>query len=185
MAEGSQVEVRIATTADAHRVAHIGDASFRETFEKSTPPADMDLYLRSTYTESHIRDDMSEPRVTYLVAGVRGEMFGFAKVRECSETACVTARRPMELCRLYVLGEHAGRGVGAALMGACLDRAGSTGHDVVWLGVWQHNDRARRFYERWGFRRVGSQIFAVGSDDQLDDILELKIDEGPGHRSIR
>jgi ribosomal protein S18 acetylase RimI-like enzyme len=49
------------------------------------------------------------------------------------------------------------------------------GHDVLWLGVWEHNARARAFYARWGFVEVGEMRFLLGSDPQRDLVLERKL----------
>jgi ribosomal protein S18 acetylase RimI-like enzyme len=41
---------------------------------------------------------------------------------------------------------------------------------MMWLGVYQENKRAKRFYEKLGFERVGEHDFWLGSDKQTDDI---------------
>ena len=47
----------------------------------------------------------------------------------------------------------------------------------MWFDVWEHNLRARAFYERRGFRPVGTETFRLGSDDQLDLLMELRLAE--------
>ena len=49
------------------------------------------------------------------------------------------------------------------------------GKDAVWLGVWDRNERAIRFYESWGFHRAGSQPFLLGSDLQTDLVMVRRI----------
>lgn len=49
----------------------------------------------------------------------------------------------------------------------------------MWFGVWEHNLRARAFYERRGFRPVGTETFRLGSDDQVDLLMELRLAEVP------
>ena len=68
-----------------------------------------------------------------------------------------------------------GRGVGEALLNACVRQAREWGCDVVWLGVWERNPRAIAFYEKWGFRRVGEQRFLVGTDSQRDHVMALRL----------
>ncbi len=60
-------------------------------------------------------------------------------------------------------------------MRAGIDWAKKEGHESLWLGVWEHNLRARAFYERWGFRPVGTEIFRLGSDDQIDLLMEMRL----------
>ena len=46
---------------------------------------------------------------------------------------------------------------------------------AIWLGVWERNPRAIAFYEKCGFRDVGSQLFIVGSDPQTDRVMVRSI----------
>jgi ribosomal protein S18 acetylase RimI-like enzyme len=64
-----------------------------------------------------------------------------------------------------------GRGVGAALMQACLEEAGRRGCETVWLDVWERNPRAIAFYRKWGFAEVGNQAFQLGEDLQNDILM--------------
>ena len=50
----------------------------------------------------------------------------------------------------------------------CAKRRGATS---MWLGVWERNERAKAFYAKHGFQKVGSQIFVVGSDPQTDHVM--------------
>ena len=42
---------------------------------------------------------------------------------------------------------------------------------VVWLGVWEFNPRAIRFYTRHGFKKVGDHKFVLGNDAQNDWLM--------------
>ena len=81
----------------------------------------------------------------------------------------------MELCRIYCETAWQGCGVGSKLMQATHDQARAQGAETLWLGVWERNPRAIAFYERWGFRDVGSHIFVVGSDPQTDRIMQVTL----------
>ncbi len=45
----------------------------------------------------------------------------------------------------------------------------------MWLGVWEYNPRAQRFYERNGFRQVGKHTFQLGSDPQTDLLMQKEL----------
>jgi ribosomal protein S18 acetylase RimI-like enzyme len=61
-------------------------------------------------------------------------------------------------------------------MNATIEEARQRGCDCVWLGVWEKNQRAIDFYQKWGFRVVGSHTFALGEDQQNDFVMELELD---------
>ena len=60
-------------------------------------------------------------------------------------------------------------------MEACCARAQALGYAGLWLGVWTENHRARRFYEKVGFRDEGEKTFVLGSDVQVDRVLVLPV----------
>lgn len=42
----------------------------------------------------------------------------------------------------------------------------------VWLGVWEHNIPALKFYEKQGFSIFSKHIFHMGEDPQTDYLME-------------
>jgi ribosomal protein S18 acetylase RimI-like enzyme len=56
-----------------------------------------------------------------------------------------------------------------------LAEAAGRGKDAVWLGVWEHNARAIRFYEQWDFHPAGTQPFLLGTDLQTDLVMVRRI----------
>ena len=87
----------------------------------------------------------------------------------------INAEKPVELSRLYAHQKRIGQGVGQMLMDACVERARAENCDVMWLGVWEYNPRAQRFYEKNGFRIVGSHVFQLGEDAQTDLLMQREL----------
>lgn len=116
--------------------------------------------------------ELSEAQAVVWVAEPSGAgMVGYAQLAPTAAPACIVAAHPIELQRLYVDATWHGAGVGAALLEASFTSARERGHDLLWLGVWEKNPRARAFYARHGFRTVGSHLFQLGSDAQTDLLL--------------
>jgi ribosomal protein S18 acetylase RimI-like enzyme len=59
------------------------------------------------------------------------------------------------------------------------DIARAEGAETVWLGVWCENARAIRFYEKHGFRDVGSHSFLLGTDLQTDRVMTRPVHANP------
>ena len=57
------------------------------------------------------------------------------------------------------------------------DKARARGARELWLGVWERNERAQAFYRKCGFRKVGTQIFVVGTDPQTDHVMLRSSDD--------
>jgi len=60
-------------------------------------------------------------------------------------------------------------------MQACIGEAKRGGYKTLWLGVWEHNHRARAFYRKWNFHDVGTHVFHLGEDLQTDILMQRSI----------
>ena len=47
--------------------------------------------------------------------------------------------------------------------------------EYVWLGVWEENSRAIRFYKKNGFVEFDKHIFKLGDDEQTDVMMKLRL----------
>lgn len=61
----------------------------------------------------------------------------------------------VELQRIDVERGFHGKGLAGELLAELLASARNHGAAAVWLGVWENNPRAIRFYQRSGFLEVG------------------------------
>ena len=168
----SQVYIRVATLADAEALAVLAEKTFRATFGEANVSEDMDAYVHEALSLGCLLAELADSANTFLVAFIDAakQPVGYAKLRTGS-TAAVQGAAPIELQRLYLNDGAIGQGIGAMLMGECLEHAQSNGHQTVWLGVWENNARALSFYRRWGFEVVGEHIFQLGADSQRDLIM--------------
>jgi ribosomal protein S18 acetylase RimI-like enzyme len=82
----------------------------------------------------------------------------------------------VELQRIYVGLDHHGSGLGKMLMDSAIAIAKKERFEWIWLGVYEENKRAKRFYEKLGFEMVGTHEFWLGSDQQIDEIYLRKVD---------
>lgn len=78
----------------------------------------------------------------------------------------------MEIERTYVLRSHHGKKVGQLLYNQALDVALNNKAEYLWLGVWEQNPRAIRFYEKNGFVAFDKHIFKLGADEQTDIMMK-------------
>ena len=106
-----------------------------------------------------------------LLAERDGRLVGYAQVRHGPAPPCVADPAAIELHHFYLDASAHGTGLAQRLMAEVFAAAREAGAAHVWLGVWERNARATRFYEKCGFADVGSQAFVLGSDRQTDRVL--------------
>jgi GNAT superfamily N-acetyltransferase len=163
--------IRPAGASDAPWLAAVAERMFRETYGAYNTPDDMERYVAGHFGPRLQEAELRDPRLITLVAEDAGDAAGYAQLSRGPAPAAVTGPAPMEIARFYVDRPWHGRGVAQTLMAAAVDAARAAGARTLWLGVWERNGRAITFYRKSGFGDVGTQIFALGADQQRDLVL--------------
>jgi ribosomal protein S18 acetylase RimI-like enzyme len=171
------VNIRHATLDDAKALTDLAYTTFWDAFahHPKNAPDDLNHYMRQAFNVEQTTRELGEENSLFLIAEIDGEAAGYAKIIIGNSEEGITAERPIELNRLYSHQQFLGKGIGQALMDACLEHAQTEGHDVMWLGVWEYNPRAQRFYEKNGFHVVGSHTFQLGEDPQTDLLMQRSL----------
>lgn len=175
--EKRPVVVRRARPSDAAGIAQFGVRTFAETYGEYNTPEDLSAYISVTYGERQQREELENPSCEYILLEMGANLVGFVFLHEGSAAGSLPPGRPIEIRRFYVSSELHGHGVAAELMDAAVSAAKRRGAEVLWLGVWEENGRAIRFYEKHGFRKVGRQRFLLGGSEQRDFVMARVLGE--------
>ena len=169
------MKIQIASIADAALLSDLARKTFCDTFAETTSSENLELYLGQTYSPSIQAQEIENPALRIFILWDDQTPTGFAQIRFGVPHASVQGRYPIELARLYVDRPHHGRGHAHILMKHCVTFCQLAKFETLWLGVWEHNYRAQKFYQKWKFNPVGSHIFPIGNDPQIDLILEKNL----------
>ena len=162
--------IRVATPGDAAALAELAERTFRDTFASSNTAENMRLHCARTYGAAIQAAEIANPARATLVADAGGRLAAYGQLRR-NPTPCLVAARPAEIQRIYVDRAWHGQGLAQAMMARLLETARAWGADRVWLGVWEHNLRARAFYLKSGFAEVGDHRFVLGDETQRDLVM--------------
>ena len=171
-----KLSIRRATPDDASLIADIGAITFEASFGANNRLEDMEQYLSLSFSKAHIEAQLAEPSTIFLLAYEDCKAVGYVMLRVSKKPMPVIGPKPVELVRLYIEEEIIGKGYGSALMNSCLKEAKKNGRRTIWLGVWEKNLRAIRFYEKWGYTKLGTKEFVLGSDLQNDHIMARPVE---------
>ncbi len=176
--------IRTATTDDAGALADLAAVTFPLACPPGSSPADVAAHLAGTLSADNFRGYLADPAVAVLVLDADGELRGYSLLvdraaRDPDVARVLTATPAVELSKCYVHPEHHGLGAAAELMRASIAWAGTTGARGLWLGVNSQNARAIRFYEKSGFRRVGTKSFTLGTTVEHDFVMERTLPAPP------
>ena len=167
--------IRNATAADAEALSEFAAHVFHETFAPDNDPMDMHAYLSDAFTPEKQAAEIADGSCVCLIAEVDHTIAGYALLRVNVTDPLIPGMRSVELQRFYVDHAWHGRGMASPLMAACVDEARMAGGATLWLGVWERNARAIRFYTKHGFTDIGTQEFRLGSDLQSDRVMSRAV----------
>lgn len=165
------VTFRTAGPRDAETMAELGRRTFTETFGHLYSPENLAAFLVS-HSPDKWRMELSDSAFAVRLGEANGAAVAYAKLGPPS-LPFEPRGKPIELRQFYVLKPWQGSGAGSELMQWALDEAHRRGADEMYLSVFVDNHRARRFYERYGFERVGRYDFMVGTHADEDIVMRL------------
>ena len=167
--------IRTASIDDASLLAELSVRTFYEAYASSNDADNLAEVVASTFEPGKQARTLADQSTHWFIADAQGEAIGYAMLRNGERPTSISGTSAVQLARIYVLQSWHGRGVGAALMQACLDEAARQDHDTIWLGVWEHNPRAIAFYQKWGFVQVGAHAFRFGKEMQTDLLMQRAV----------
>ena len=171
-----KISIRKALAAeDAKLVAVLGAVTFYEAYYEHDDPADLAGYIADAFSTKRIRAEMESPHAAFFIIYADERAVGYAKMRTDSRADCIEEENSIELQRIYILERVFGRGIGETLLKHCLETARRKGFRTLWLGVWEENLRAQRFYIKHGFRRVGTLSFPYGGGEGVNFVKKIDL----------
>jgi diamine N-acetyltransferase len=171
----SNLRIRYATEEDKELIADMSRETFFQTFAPFNSKADMDSFMTERFTREALMEEVGLPENIFFLAYHDDLPAGYVRLREGSENGTFNDIPSIEIARIYAAAEFIGKGVGSFLMEECIRVARERKKQILWLGVWEKNDRAIKFYTKWGFEKYGEHIFMLGNDAQTDWLMKRSL----------
>lgn len=157
------------------KLQSIGKQTFVETFSSNNSEENMKLYLEKSFATEKLAAELSDKNSKFYFALLDDKVIGYLKVNFGASQTEIKAENVLEIERIYVLKAFHGKKVGQLLFEKAIAISKQSKVDYVWLGVWENNFRAIRFYEKNGFVVFDKHIFRLGNDVQTDLMMKLEI----------
>src|SRR5206468_8961489 len=167
--------VREATIEDAILIADISHQTFYHTFAPANTEADMKKFLHHQFTKGKLILEVGMPENSFFLAYHGNFIAGYVKLRNAAVPDELKKYRCLEIARIYSMPHFIGKGVGKLLMETSIDVAVNHSKEIIWLGVWEKNQRAIDFYTKWGFEKFAETDFLLGDDLQKDWLMMKKL----------
>jgi ribosomal protein S18 acetylase RimI-like enzyme len=170
-----ELEIRGGTAGDVKELRSFSIKAFRDTFAAMNTPENMKLYIKRAFSVGKLRAEVADENTSFYLLIADGELAGYIKLNESGSQTDINDPQSLEIERIYISKERKGQGLGSVLMDRAMGEARRRGKAYVWLGVWELNKNAIKFYEKHGFYASGTHEFMLGDDVQTDVIMRRDI----------
>ena len=160
---------------DLEPLRHIARETFISSFADKNDPVDFQNYMEHAFSMERIRKELLNPDSDFYLVQSEGRDVGYLKLNYNSAQTDIKDTVACELERIYVKPAYQGKGIGNWMLDQAILLAGAKQKRYVWLGVWQENEGAIRFYEQCGFYKFGTHPYYIGSDKQTDWLMRIDL----------
>ena len=169
------IEIRKATVSDLETIQNISSQTFKETFAAVNTPENISNYVKESFNLKQLETELNNANSQFYIAYSDSESVGYLKINFGDAQTESINENALEVQRIYVLQNFHGKNIGQLLLDEVKKIAKSSGVDSVWLGVWEENYRALRFYTKNGFVVFDKHVFIMGNDEQTDLLMQFRL----------
>ena len=167
----SSVSIRPVSPADLKILVDLSRKVFFDSFNHLNTPDNMKEYMDRAFNPEQLLSELRNPMSEFYFVTVDDTIAGYLKLNKDTAQSDIRDETSLEIERIYVDQAFQGKGLGAILMTKAVERAKDLNLQYIWLGVWEKNTDAKRFYERHGFVEFGNHEFKMGDDVQTDILM--------------
>lgn len=150
----------------------ISRQTFQETFAVHNTAENMKKYLEEGMSKEKLAAELSSPQAHFYLCKTDQTVVGYLKLNEAPVQTELNDPNSLEIERIYVLNAFQGKKIGQVLLDHAIELARNLKLDYIWLGVWEKNANAIRFYTKNGFVEFDKHLFTLGTDVQTDLLMK-------------
>ncbi len=169
------LHIRKLSLAEAEPLAILARRIFLDTFLPVNNAADVIDYADRFLKPQIFQKELIDP--LYFTFGVflESQLIGYIQMLINRQETYDGIE--LELKRFYLLQSHHGKGYADQMMAVCEEQARELNYKSFWLGVWENNFKAQRFYQKKGFKKIASHPFVMGQETQIDFIFSKELNQ--------
>lgn len=149
--------------------------TFNDTFSNQNSPDNMKVYMDRAFTMKQLESELANRSSQFYFISFDKEVAGYLKVNVDDAQSETMGDDFLEIERIYIRSKFQKKGLGKYLMDQAIEIAREQNKNNIWLGVWEKNENAIRFYKKLGFVQTGTHSFYMGDEEQIDFIMTKKL----------
>lgn len=162
---------QLCDASDLDSLVAISITTFVDAFEKDNDPEDFKTYIDFAFNREKLLEELKTPDTTFYLVFEDANLVGYLKLNENDAQTDIKSEDGMELQRIYVLKDFQRQQIGQWMLEEVKKIASCKQKSFLWLGVWEKNSNAIKFYQKHDFSKFGTHPYYIGKDKQTDWLM--------------
>jgi diamine N-acetyltransferase len=171
----NNLSIKECSLKDIEKVKYISEKTFYETFSGENTKEDMENYLKENFSYEKLGSEIKNNGSKFYIVETNEGVVAYMKVNFDKAQTETGHDNTLEVQRIYVLQEYKSKHIGKKLIQKAIEIGKNNSLNYIWLGVWENNINAIKFYEKQGFEKFDTHIFKLGEDEQIDNLMKLML----------
>lgn len=163
------------TFEDIEQIRGFSRHVFKNAFQDFNSEENMEAYISHAFSLKQMEKEFRNPYSFFYKLTKRKVLIGYLKLNVHLGQTERDDLNAMEIERVYIHPDYQGKGLGTRLVEFARQIANTQKKSYLWLGVWEKNVRAIKLYEEIGFEKFGSHPFNLGTDEQTDILMRVRV----------
>ncbi len=158
-----------------HLLQKISIETFSLAFAKDNTSENLVDYYGKAFSIEALSNQINNLNSRFYFVYDEDKLAAYFKINIGESQTEIGTNDEMELERLYIYPEHQNKKIGAFIVNEVKIKGILENKKYIWLGVWENNLRAIKFYQNQGFIKFDSHIYYLGNDPQNDWMMRLEL----------
>ncbi|MBC7652865.1 MAG: GNAT family N-acetyltransferase [Oligoflexus sp.] len=171
------INISSVTIHQVHRLQKTSKETFSLAFANDNTKENLADYFEKAFSIEALTKQINDANSRFYFVYHDDELAAYFKINIGESQTEIGAQEGMELERLYIYPAYQNKKIGAFIINEVKIKAILEDKKYIWLGVWENNLRAIKFYKNQGFTKFESHIYYLGTDAQTDWMMHLECGE--------
>lgn len=163
------LEFKKAGLPDLLKIQKIAYETWPSTFRQVLTTEQINYMLELIYNEKSLKKQVNEKGHNFILAEKDNQSLGFT-----SYEIDYNSEPLLMIHKLYLLPASQGLGIGTKFLDLLSDLAQHNNNKRLRLKVYFENSKAIGFYEKYGFKNIGTETTDVGNNYSILDNIMVK-----------
>lgn len=148
--------------------------TYTDAFAHKNKPGVIEDYMEHAFAKANLQQQLLDKNSYWYFIQTNDTIIGYLKLNIGTAQTEFQDQDGLEIERIYIDTPHLNKGFGKKGIDFAISQAHTLEKNYIWLGVWEENPDAIRFYKKNGFKITGTHQYDMIAEIQTDYIMQLR-----------